>query len=86
MKDVSRKTYKDRSGLFLGTILAALVVMVFALTLATAHSFAGRLPVGVNQAPDSWRHSTLYQPASCVVYRSSRKAFHWCGTKRSAPH
>lgn len=84
MKHVSHDAEKDRRGLFLGTILAALVVMVFALALATAHSFAGRMPVSVNQSTTSWQRSLLHRASLCVVDRSV--VSDRCGTKLSADH
>lgn len=86
MNDNSRKTHKDRSGLFLGTILVALVVMVFALTLAAAHSFAGRMPLRVNHAVKSWHRPMPKQQLPCVTSQSYRMVAGDCGTKLSADH
>jgi len=86
MKHVSRNAEKDCSSLFLGVILAALVVMVCALMFATAHSFAGRVPGSVNQSAKSSQRPLLHQASLCVVDRSSTVSVDRCGTKLSADH
>lgn len=83
MKDVPPKAPKDRSNFFLGTILAAFVVVVLALMLATAHSFAGRMPVPVNHF--SGDRLMLHQRFACLVVGEYRvEGWQRCGTKSLA--
>jgi hypothetical protein len=64
MKHVIDKPAADRSGLFLGAILAAVVVIVCALMLAASRPAAERAAIRVNHITGLWSTPRDSGPAS----------------------
>lgn len=62
MKHVVHKPAADRSGLFLGVILVAVVVIVYALLLAVARPAADQAAIRVNHVAGSWLMPRDSQP------------------------
>jgi hypothetical protein len=64
MNNVTEKPAADRSGFFLGIILVALVVVVYALMLAATRPSPDRAAIHVNHVASSWLAKRDFRPAA----------------------